>query len=96
VGGAAGFKVQVWLPLLLIEMKMCCGRSCECLLKWGAMSLVACALFVGGVRFWLSEKHYVFSAEELSSITTKALEKNKGGESAFDTRRDLISCFLRF
>ena len=59
---------------------MCCGRSCECLLKWSAVSLVACALFVGGVRFWLSEKHYVFSAEELASITTKALEKNKGGK----------------
>ena len=65
---------------LRVDMKMCCGRSCECFLKWSAVSLVACALFVGGVRFWLSEKHYVFSAEELASITTKALEKNKGGK----------------
>ena len=49
------------------------------MLKWGALSLVVCALFVGGVRFWLSEKHYVFSAEELASITNKALDRNKGG-----------------
>ena len=58
---------------------MCCGRSCECLLKFSAVSVVACALFIGGVKFWLSEKQYVFSADELASITTKALEKNKGG-----------------
>lgn len=58
---------------------MCCRRSCECLLKWGAVSLVAAALFVGGVRFWLSEKHYVFSAKELASVTNKAFEKHGKG-----------------
>lgn len=49
------------------------------MLKFSAVSVVACALFIGGVKFWLSEKQYVFSADELASITTKALEKNKGG-----------------
>lgn len=60
---------------------MCCGRTCELLLKWGAVTLVASALFVGGVRFWLSEKHYVFSAEELADITNRALEKHKKSSS---------------
>lgn len=60
-------------------LKMGCGRSCECVLKWGAVSLVAAVLLVGGVRFWLSEKSYVFTAEELAKITTDILKKHEKG-----------------
>ena len=56
---------------------MGCGRSCECVLKWGAVSLVAVVLFIGGVRFWLSEKSYVFSGEELANITNSVYEEHK-------------------
>lgn len=67
--------------LCATQLEMCCRCSGECLLKWGALSLVVGALFAGGVQFWLSEKHYVFSAEELASITTKVLENNRKSSS---------------
>ena len=54
----------------------CC--SCEGCLKWGAVLILASALFVSGVKFWLHSKSYVFSAEEVAAITTQALKATKG------------------
>ena len=40
--------------------------------------MVIAVLFVGGVQLWLKEKSYVFSADDLASITKQALNKTKG------------------
>ena len=53
---------------------MCCRRE-KCLIVSAALALVS-ALLVGGVQLWLKEKSYVFSAEELETITKQALRTN--------------------
>ena len=40
--------------------------------------MVLVALFVSGVQLWLREKSYVFSARELTDITTGVLRTSKG------------------
>ena len=57
----------------------CC--SCEFCVRWGAVLAVASALMLGGVQLWLREKSYVFSADEVASISRSALEATRGKAS---------------
>ena len=52
--------------------------GCSQWLRRGVVGLLAVFLFVGGVHLWLHKKSYIFSAEEISSITHRALKKTKG------------------
>lgn len=40
--------------------------------------LVAGAIFVSGVNYWLNNKSYVFQAEDIAKLTNEALAATKG------------------
>lgn len=62
---------------------VCC--SCERVIRWSSVLLVTGALFVGGVRFWLKEKSYVFSADKVASLTNEVLHKSIGTYVPYNT-----------
>ena len=58
-----------------------CICSCEKLIKWGSVLMVVGALFVGGVRFWMAEKSYVFSADKITRLTNEVLKGSRGEQT---------------
>ena len=57
-----------------VQLRMDLGK-CNSLLFCSALLTVLGGVVVGCIQIWLREKSYVFTAEEVASITTEAIHK---------------------
>ena len=56
-----------------------CVCNCVRLVKWVSIMVVAGAIFIAGVNYWLDNKSYVFQADDIARLTNEALTATKGG-----------------
>ena len=63
----------------------CCSNGC---LTFLAVASIVISLIVTGIHFWMEEKSYVFSGEEIALITTRALERTRGEHILWEKGKD--------
>lgn len=56
--------------------------SCKFWMFFTAVLAVVSGVLVGGIQIWLRDKSYVFSHEEVASITTNVLNSSSDGKGA--------------